>query len=91
MNKTALKTIVAEVLLKNTRSRLITNYVERNTYVRVITGLPSLNDNEFVYVDSVYSYLVNTTLPVHKLSDSELEILYVKGVLTTLVEKFPSK
>lgn len=80
-----------KLVLSNARKRFISSYVEKNTYVRIFAGLPSLTDVEYVYVSSEYAEYASTTTPIHELSDSEIEVLYTKGVLTELAKKYPKK
>ena len=81
-----------ERVLQNVRKRTIEEYVEKNSYVRILAGLPSLNDTEAVYISETYKDLVSDhTIPIHKMNDIDLEKLYSRGVLTELAEKFPNK
>ncbi len=82
----------SEKVLINARKRIVETYVEKNTYVRVLNGLPSLNDDEEVFITGEYKDLVaDHTLPVHKMTDADLENLYTHGILQKLVEQFPNK
>lgn len=87
-----LDAVGVERVLQNVRKRTIEEYVEKNSYVRILAGLPSLNDTELVYIPEIYRDLVSDhTIPIHKMNDVDLEKLYSRGVLTELAEKFPNK
>ncbi len=87
-----LDAVGVERVLQNVRKRTIEEYVEKNSYVRILAGLPSLNDTEVVYISETYKDLVSDhTIPIHKMNDDDLEKLYSRGVLTELAEKFPNK
>ena len=82
----------SEKVLINARKRIVKTYVEKNTYVRVLNGLPSLNDDEEVFITEEYKDLVTDhTSPIHEMSDTDLENLYTHGVLQKLTEQFPNK
>ena len=87
-----LDAVGVERVLQNVRKRTIEEYVEKNSYVRILAGLPSLNDTELVYIPEAYKDLVSDhTKPIHLMSDEDLEKLYSRGVLTELADKFPNK
>ena len=87
-----LDAVGVERVLQNVRKRTIEEYVEKNSYVRILAGLPSLNDTELVYIPEIYRDLVSDhTKPIHLMSDEDLEKLYSRGVLTELADKFPNK
>lgn len=77
------------VILQNIRTRITSQYVEKNPYYRIVCGLPDLQDVTPIYVDSKYSTICDTTKAIHTMSDSELSALYANGVLTELAEKYP--
>ena len=77
------------VILQNIRTRITSQYVEKNPYYRIVCGLPDLQDVTPIYVDSKYSNICDTTKAIHTMTDSELSALYINGVLTELAEKYP--
>lgn len=69
--------------------RYYTNYTELNNYYRSLYGLPDLDDTGLIYVTNVVG--VRPTIPVHQLTNSELIIIQINGVLADLIKKHPDK
>ena len=69
------------------------NYEEKNNYYRELIGLPSTEDEEFIFLDfDVYESLGLTDLvPIHKLSDYQIAILEKRGIIDELKNKYPDK
>lgn len=78
------------VVLSNIRTRITSQYVEKNTYYRIICGLPDLQDNLPIYVTEADKDICDITKPIHTMTDTELKALYTRGTLTTLAEKYPN-
>lgn len=59
-----------ESLLEQGRQAYLDQYVEENSYYRMIMGLPALDDTEFIYLskDLQEKYHVDPNTPVHELS-----------------------
>lgn len=73
-------------LLKIMRKTVIENYVEQNSYYRTLNGLPELSDIDYIYVDSdtAHEYSINSTKPIHQLSDIEISLLKNVGYIDKL-------
>lgn len=84
-----------DLLLRKTRAKIISEYVETNNYYRCLLGLPDIEESEadFIYVaDEYLSTLgLDTTVPIHELTDMQLSILYSVGEIDKLKEKYPKK
>lgn len=78
------------IVLENIRTRIINGYVESNPYYRIICGLPPVDETIFFYAPVEYTDYVDTSKPLHLLSDDELIKLYDLGFITQLSEKYPN-
>ena len=77
-------------LIKLQRERILSNYVEKNNYYRMLNGLPDVEDIDFIYApENVYGVL--TTVPVHQLGLNAIERLRSAGILAKLIEANPTK
>ena len=89
--------VVRGKLLSVRRERYINEYEEQNDYYRMLNGLPSLDDKEFIYLPEEIAdeYKIPRDLPIHKLHD-EMGAWYVGtleglGIIKDLQEKYPDK
>lgn len=79
----ALRDRVTKIAIKDT----IDNYVETNKYYLNTAGRPA-EDDPIIYVDEVVSE-VDTSKPVHEMSDIEVQILEAVGILDKLKKQYP--
>lgn len=79
-------------VLEYQREYIIMNYVEKNEYYRMISGLPPLKDRfeDFVYMEHEVDG-VDITKPIHMMDNHELMLLSITKNLQRLVEKYPEK
>lgn len=68
------------------------NYVERNNYYRMLTGLPPIEDTErdFVYITE-YNTPYPMDIPIHKMMMSTRLQIEKSGYLAKLIAKYPQK
>lgn len=84
-------------LLTLRRERELNDYVETNNYYRMLTGLPDLEDKDFIYVpkDLCDKFKIPEDIPVHeigsKLGNYYLTLLNGVGFFDDLVKKYPNK
>lgn len=79
-----------DVLTSLQQQYTISHYVEQNNYYRMLSGLPDIEDEDFIY-NIKYPSISNTVTPIHELSQEQLNRLDAVGYLTELIEKYPSK
>lgn len=68
---------------------VIENYVEHNEYYRMLTGLPAMNDIDYIYING-YSNIPNR-IPIHQLTVDQIAFIESKGVLGSLQRRYPQK
>ena len=84
-------------LLTLRRERELNDYVETNNYYRMLTGLPDLEDKDYIYVpkDLCDRFKIPEDIPVHeigsKLGNYYLTLLNGVGFFDELVKKYPKK
>lgn len=70
-------------LLENRRKSIINNYEEKNEYYRMLNGYPpsTTSSNKFHYIPKEYAdpYLIDRSIPVHKIQDHYNKISSGKG------------
>ena len=84
-----------EQLLIRQRKKIISEYVEENNYYRQMLGLPNIEEKEedFIYLDPTIAeeYNLPSDVPVHEFTDPQLSILESVGLLSDLIDKYPTK
>lgn len=86
-----------EKLLENRRNTIIANYVEKNSYYRMLNGYPTEDEVEHVYIDydTALLYGVDPTIPVNEIEDRQgsyyINRLEAAGVVKKLIEENPDK
>lgn len=84
---------IKNILLKNKISEF--EYTELNNYYRKLSGLPNIEDNNYVYLTQddtlVLPITININIPVHTFSDSIKYLLEDYGIIDDLIERYPSK
>ena len=78
----------AVVLLQ--RAKILDEYIESNNYYRMLYGLPANEDYLNIYIEDTIVG-VNTTLPVHSMSSSEIDILSALGYIDKLIVQYPTR
>lgn len=75
------------------RKYIIANYEERNNYYRTLSGLPELGDKDKIYITEVSDDIdgVDSSKPISEMTDDEISILEVSGVIDKLCEAHPEK
>lgn len=76
------------------RDYVIKTFIEKNEYYRLLNGLPALSDKEYVYVTEITNEEiegVDTTIPLHEMSNNEIIILNAMGYLEILQNNHPDK
>lgn len=98
-NQDSVPDAVQEKVLEVRRKRIISQFVERNEYYRILNGLPPLEDTEkdFFYVPEEYCnmYSIPKNLPIHQIED-EMGIFYISvldgnGYIDQLIKEHPDK
>lgn len=72
--------------------KIIDNYVEHNTYYRMLNGEPpeDTTEDEYVYMwDNDFG--IPTNIPIHKLPNNYLEYINTSSIRQELKEKYPDK
>ena len=90
-DKNAIPDNLREKAIKNAMKYTIDNYVELNEYYRMIMGLPRLGFSG-VYLlstDVPENLDINFSLPIHKLSETELYILETEGIMDEIINRYP--
>lgn len=88
-DKLTIPTEKREEVLTYQRQFITITYKERNNYYRMLSGQPDLGD-DYIYIDHDVAD-VDTTKPVHEMTDDEITRLSVLGELDALIEKYPDK
>jgi hypothetical protein len=65
------------------------NYEDSNNYYRQLSGLPDLEDKDFIYVKFVVDVDPNT--PIHLLPQNQILLISLNGVLDNIIKNNPSK
>lgn len=79
-----------DAILKLERQYILSNYVEKNDYYRMLNGLPDYTDTDFIYVPT-NEYEISTTIPIHQLDTTNMARLMNSGLLTTIIAANPTK
>lgn len=78
-----------DVLLAQ-RQYIIDTYEDKNNYYRVMCGLPYLEDDDYIYIQDTIQN-VDTTKPIHLMTNDEILILNTLGYLDTIITNNPTK
>lgn len=74
------------------KKRILATYIEENEYYRMLNGLPPKKSKP-LYIDSSYigdpTIVIDTTKPIHEMSDSEINMLDELGVIDRLIAEYP--
>ena len=79
------------------RKFIISSYVEKNEYYRMLNGLPALDDKEFIYVDydTCEEFGIDPKIPIHlirsEMGDYYIALLESIGYLDKLIKENPDK
>ncbi len=77
-------------LIKLEREYILSKYVEKNNYYRMLAGLPDIDDTDLIYVPA-NDYDISTNIPIHQLDTTNMSRLMASGLLTTIVAAHPTK
>ena len=89
-DKSAIPYGLRDILIGLQRNKIISEYVEKNNYYRMLSGFPDLEDTDKIYVPE-NDYNINTKIPVHLLGVTDTAKLYGSGIIYTLRDKYPNK
>lgn len=83
-------------LLRVKQQSIVDSYVESNNYYRMLNGLPNVEDNQSIYIDSSYLteddlVAIDINTPVHLMSELEQDFLYSAGIMDIYIEMYPEK
>jgi hypothetical protein len=92
-NKNKIPNNLRNAVLLKQREYIINNYEEKNNYYRMLIGLPDLEDEDFIYIDSEIATPLNipTDVPIHLLQTEHLIILNSKGIINEIINNNPTK
>lgn len=81
-------------LLELAKQKFLDNYVEKNNYYRMLNGLPNLNTEGILLetedVLKLDNEFFDSSKFIHEMTDDEINLLKVKGVLDDVMERHPS-
>lgn len=81
--------------LKRQRNKIISQYIEKNNYYRMLNGQPDIEDHmgNFVFVerDIADQYGIDSDTPIHLLSENKISLLQTLGYIDKLIERYPDK
>ena len=80
---------VLDNVITDMNAYVISKYVEHNEYYRMLTGLPALDDKDYIYIKG-YSNIPED-VPIHQMTIDQVAFLESKGVLVNLQAAYPSK
>lgn len=80
---------VLSLVIKDHINYVIEHYEEQNEYYRMLSGLPSKDDYDLIFI-SGYP-IIPQNVPIHQLSLDNIAYLESKGVLQTIQKKYPDK
>lgn len=88
--------VIKRQLLENKKKEIIDNYDDLNNYYRMLHGMPDLEDEDIIFIDTQYldedDYItVFPQIPVHKMTDAQQEFLNSIGVIDIYKELYPDK
>lgn len=86
-DKTLIPIQYRDSLLKIKRKDIIENYVEENTYIRMLNGEPPVGD-EGIYVEEDIPGIPKD-VPIHKMTSLQIEILDEGGYLDSFIGMYP--
>lgn len=89
-DKTKIPYGLRDALVTLERQYILTNYVEKNNYYRMLNGLPDYGDTDYVYVPT-NDYDISTTVPIHQLDTTNMARLMNSGLLTSIIAANPTK
>lgn len=87
VDKTLIPIQFRDSLLKIKREDVITNYVEENTYIRMLNGEPPVGD-EGIFVEMEIPGIPND-VPIHLMTPLQIEILANGGYLDSFIKIYP--
>jgi hypothetical protein len=84
-----------DLIVSKQRQRVISTYIEKNNYYRMLNGLPDYNElqSSFIYIDRDTCNLFNIdpNTPIHLLSNEKITLLTNKGKINELQQLYPTK
>lgn len=81
---------IRSALIKLEREYILSRYVEKNNYYRMLAGLPDLEDTELIYVPT-NDFDVSTKIPIHQLDATNMSRLMASGLLPKIISAYPTK
>lgn len=93
-DKQAIPDIFRKVLNDNKVKKTIEEYEELNNYYRMLNGKPDLGEKgikipAYMVPDEIEG--IDTSLYLHEMPDSQIDILYTFGVIDEVIENNPTK
>lgn len=86
---------IRPALLKLAEEKYMKNYYEKNNYYRMLNGLPDLDDTGIRLTSDDIKKLNNEnfdyTKYIHEMTNDEINMLKVKGILDDLIDRYPKK
>lgn len=91
-----------QILVRLKRASIISSYIEKNNYYRMINGQPDIEDTDFVYLrdDQYEAYgigeyrgevFIPNRLPIHKIDESICKVMESDGAIALLKKQYPDK
>lgn len=71
------------------RKRIMRRYTERNDYYRMLKGMPPIGEPPVILDQEILG--VDTSKPLHEMSNEEIAIVKYEGVIDELIEDNPNK
>lgn len=90
MRDKAVELYVKKLTKKDPLTGHYVNYFEENNYYRMLTGLPDVDDKEFVYVTK-YNTPWPMDIPVHQMTMTQRLEIEKSGYLDELIQAHPKK
>lgn len=76
-------------IVEEQSQRTIEQFEEKNEYYRMLTGLPPLNDYQWIYITDYDD--IPSDVPIHQLTIEQISRLETRGKLDELKAQYPNK
>lgn len=93
-DKSKIPELFRKPLVDKKTKLIIDNYIEYNSYYRMLNGKPAIGENGIKISEDMIPqdiYGIDISKYLHEMKDNEIDILYTFGVIDEVIKKYPQK